>query len=119
MPWGSLPTGMVATLEIVGAIDLDLVDAADRDIGEHAVGVAHDVDVIGDRPGVERLEEREWRLRVEHLDLARIFQREPDLGTIRRGGDIGAERTRCWTLPTILWSATVMTAVSGVNDEQT
>jgi hypothetical protein len=32
---------------------------------------------------------------------------------------LGQNGLACWTLPTILWSATVMTAVSGVNDEQT
>jgi len=31
----------------------------------------------------------------------------------------GQNGLACATLPTILWSATVMTAVSGVKDEQT
>src|SRR5215468_6005468 len=31
----------------------------------------------------------------------------------------GQNGLACGTLPTILWSATVITAVSGVNDEQT
>ncbi len=80
--------------EIVGAINLAFVDAADRDIGEHAVGVAHDVNVVRDRPSVDRLQEREWRLGIEHLDLAGVFQREPNLGTIRRGGNVRTKRTR-------------------------
>ena len=58
--------------KIVGVINLDLVDAADRDLGEHAVSVTHDVDVVGDRASVEGLQDREWWLRIEHLDLADI-----------------------------------------------
>jgi hypothetical protein len=42
--------------EIVGAEDLDLVLAADGDIGKHPIGIAHDVDVIGERASVQSLE---------------------------------------------------------------
>src|SRR5262249_7175601 len=34
------------------------------------------VDVVGDRAGVERLQEREWQLRIEHLDLAGVLREE-------------------------------------------
>ena len=40
--------------EIVGAEHLHLVQAADRHVGEAAVRVVDDVDVVGDRAGVER-----------------------------------------------------------------
>ena len=41
--------------EIVRAVDLDLVETADCDIGKRAIGVVDDVDVIGDRSSVESL----------------------------------------------------------------
>ncbi len=41
--------------EIIGAKNLHLIEAAHRDVGEHAVCIAHDVDVVGDGTSVERL----------------------------------------------------------------
>ena len=60
--------------EIVGAEDLDLVPAADGDIGKHPIGIAHDVDVIGERAGVQGLEQREGRLGIEHLGFPDVFK---------------------------------------------
>src|SRR5262249_38203308 len=65
-----------------------------RHIGEHAVGIAHDVDVVGDRTGVESLQKSKWRLPIKDLGLPDIFQGEPDLSTVRRGGNIGTEWAR-------------------------
>ena len=48
--------------------------------------------VIG--PVSRRLQQRERRLRIEHLDLAGVFQRKPHLRTVRRGGNVRAERAR-------------------------
>src|SRR6266446_4517632 len=73
---------------------LYLIEPADRDVGKHAVGITHDIDVVGDRTGVEGLQEREWRLPIEHLGLAGVFQGEPDLLAVRRCGDVGTERAR-------------------------
>src|ERR1700688_2770122 len=78
--------------EIVGAKYLDLVQPTDRDIGEGALGVVDDVDVVGDRPGIDRFQHREWRLRVKHHGPADVFQREPDLLAVWRGGDVRTER---------------------------
>src|SRR6516225_1047021 len=77
--------------EIVGAEDLDLVPAADGDIGKHPVGIAHDVDVIGDRASVQGLEQREGRLGIKYLGLTGVFEREPHLAAIRCRRKIGAE----------------------------
>jgi hypothetical protein len=41
--------------KIVRPVHLYLVEAAHRDIGEHAIYIAHDVDVVGDWTGVECL----------------------------------------------------------------
>jgi hypothetical protein len=79
-------------VEVVGAEDLHLVQSADRDVGEGAVGIVGEVDVVGDRTGVERLEELERRPGGEHLGLPYVLQREPDLAAVRRRGDVGAER---------------------------
>src|SRR6476619_7814976 len=54
--------------------------------------MAHDIDVVGDRTGGGGLQEREWRLPVEHLGLAGVFQCKPDLLAVRRCGDVGTER---------------------------
>jgi hypothetical protein len=77
--------------KIARPVHLNLVEAAHRDIGEHAIRIAHNVDMVGDRARVEGLQKREWRLRIEDLDLAGVFQREPDLRTVRRGRNVGAE----------------------------
>jgi hypothetical protein len=81
-------------LESVGAEYLHFVQAADGHIGELAMRIAHDVDVVGDWPGVERFENRKGWTRIEDLGLAGILQREPDLIAVRCRRDVGAERTR-------------------------
>src|SRR5580692_5240762 len=78
-------------LKVIGAKHFDLVEPADRDIGEHAVRIAHDIDVIGDRTGVERFQKSEGRPRIEDLSLADIFESKPDLRTIRCRGNVRAE----------------------------
>jgi hypothetical protein len=58
--------------------------------------VAHSWDDFigdGDRNNCS-LQHIKWRLPVEDLDLADILQGKPDLRTIRRSGDIRAERAR-------------------------
>ena len=52
------------------------------------------IDVVGDRSGVEGLDQIERRFGVEHLRLADIFEREPHLTAVRCGGDVGTERAR-------------------------
>src|SRR3981081_3556623 len=78
--------------EISRAKDLDYVEAADRHVGELAIGVAHDIDVVGDRSRVYRLQQLEWWMCVEHLNLTGVLEREPDLGTIRSSRDVRTER---------------------------
>src|SRR5207249_7301873 len=78
--------------EVVGAKYLDLAQSADRHVGKGAIGIVNDIDMIGDRPGVDRFQHREWRLRVEHHSLADVLQREPDLLAVRRRGDVRTER---------------------------
>ena len=51
--------------------------------GERPVGVMREVDMVGDRTGVERLQEIEGRLRIEDLGLANVLQGEPDLIAVR------------------------------------
>ena len=80
--------------EVGGAEYLDDVLGADRHIGELAGLSAGDVDVVGDRAGVERLQDRERWLGIEHHDLADVLQRQPDLLAVGRRGDVGAERAR-------------------------
>jgi hypothetical protein len=54
----------------------------------------NDIDVVGNWPGVHRLEQRKRRMRIEDLGLAGVFQCEPDLQAVRGRRDIRAERTR-------------------------
>ncbi len=81
-------------LKIVGAKNFNLVEPADRDIGEHAVGIAHDINVVGDRTGVEGLQERKRWLPIEYLGLAGVLQGKPDLLAVRRCGDVRTEWAR-------------------------
>ena len=78
--------------KVVGAEDPDDILRADRDIGELAFGCPGDVNVVGDRPGVDRLEHREGRLGIEDHDPADVLERQPYLLAVRRGGDVRAER---------------------------
>ena len=55
--------------------------------------------MVGDRTSVERLQEREWRLCVEDLNLADVFQGEPNLRTVGCCGNVRAERARLPNLP--------------------
>src|SRR6266478_4623792 len=48
-------------LESVGAEREDRVQPADGHVGESALRVPDDVDVVRDRTGVEHLEDMEWR----------------------------------------------------------
>jgi hypothetical protein len=52
----------------------------------------HDVDVISDRTGVDRLQQCKGRTRIEHLGPAHVLQREPDLLAVRRRREVRAER---------------------------
>src|SRR6202165_3348935 len=78
--------------KIIGAKHLDLVQSADRYISKGAIGIVNDIDVIGDRAGVDRFQNCEWRLRVEPQGPADVLQREPDLLAVGRGGDVRTER---------------------------
>ena len=78
--------------KIVGAKHLDLVQPADRDIGERALAVGGKIDVIADRPGFERFQHRKRRLGVEHHGPAGILQRHPDLLAVGRRRDVRTER---------------------------
>ena len=84
---------MVATWAKVSVRNtLHLVEPTDGDIGKRAVGIVDDVDVVGNRPRIERFQDRERRTGIKHLRLARILQCEPDLLAVRRRRNIGAER---------------------------
>ena len=85
--------------EGVRAEHFDLVEPADTDVGKRAVGIVNDVDVVGNRSGVERLQDGERRTGIKHLRLARILQGEPDLLAIRRRRNIGAERACLRDMP--------------------
>jgi len=52
-------------LEAIDAEHLDLVQPSDRDIGKRAVGIVGEVDVVRDRAGIDRLQQRERRASVE------------------------------------------------------
>src|SRR5215510_12139546 len=79
-------------LEVGRAKGLHLVQSAHRHIGELPARRTHQIDVIGDRSGVDDPKHVEWGLRSKHHHLANVLQREPDLLAIGRGGDVGAER---------------------------
>src|SRR5260370_41128578 len=79
-------------LEIVGAIDRDLRKPANRHIGELAVSVANEIDMVGNRTAGDRLERLERGFRIEHWDPSDVLQRDPDLLPIEACRDIGAER---------------------------
>ncbi len=78
--------------KIVGAEYLDFVQATNRDIGERPLCGMGEVHVVGDRAGVDRLDQIEWRPGVEHLCLASVLEREPHLVSVRRRGNVRAER---------------------------
>src|SRR6266850_6556812 len=63
-------------------IDLHFVQAADGYIGEFAVGIVREGDVIGDRAGIERREDTEWRRAADDLNFARVLEREPYFLTV-------------------------------------
>ena len=66
--------------EIIGAEYFDLVQAADGDVGECTLRGMREIDVVGDWAGIDRLDQIERRLCVEHLRLAGVLEREPILG---------------------------------------
>jgi hypothetical protein len=78
--------------KIGGPKRFDLIQPADRDIGDLAAWCLHEVDVVGDRPGVDDPQHLKWRLGREHHRFADVFQGEPHLLAVRGGGDVGAER---------------------------
>jgi hypothetical protein len=47
--------------------------------------------MVGDRTGVEGFQKIKGRLRIENLGLASIFEGKPDLSTVWRRGNVGAE----------------------------
>ncbi len=77
--------------EVIGAKHLHDILGADRHIGELPARRLRNVDVVGDRTRREALQHREWRLGVEHHDLADVLQRQPYLLAIRRRSNVGAE----------------------------
>jgi len=70
------------------------------------------VDVVGDRAGIDRLQDRERRPGVEHHRLADVLEREPDLFAVWVAAMFGQKGLAWATRPTIWWSATVITTVS-------
>jgi hypothetical protein len=77
--------------KIVGAEYLDLVQAADRDIGKRSLCRMSEVHVVGDRARIDRLDQVERRPGVEHLCFADILEREPDLAPVRCCRDVRTE----------------------------
>jgi hypothetical protein len=65
--------------------------SAHGDIGELAVRVPHDIDVVRNWAGVEGCQNVEGRPCVKYLGFANIFQRKPHLTAVRRRGNIGTE----------------------------
>jgi hypothetical protein len=80
-------------LNLVCVEDLDLVEPADRDVGEGAAGVSGEIDVVGDRSGIDPLERLERRLCIEDLGLADVLEGEPYLAAVRRRGDDATRRS--------------------------
>src|SRR5207248_2334580 len=78
--------------EVGGTEHLDFVEAAYGDIGERAMGVVDEVDVVGDRSRIDRREHGERWTGVERHDLTHVLQREPDLLAVRGCCDVGTER---------------------------
>ena len=79
--------------KVLGAKHPDLIQSTDGHVSERAVRVGRDIDVVGDGACIKGLEQGEWGPRVKHLGLADVFQRKPDLFSIRRRDDVGTERT--------------------------
>src|SRR5713101_4179571 len=74
-------------------IDLHLVGATDRDVGEFTVAVVCKVHVIRDRSGVKKRKLLEGRPGAEHLYFADVFQRNPDFVIFRAYCNVRAEGT--------------------------
>ena len=93
MPCGSLPTGIVATCE-KSSVRKTLISSRPPTVRRQtSVGIAHDVDVIGERTGVRVLSSAKGGL-ASNTGLTGVFEREPHLAAVRRRRKIGAERAR-------------------------
>src|SRR5262245_40032511 len=79
-------------LEIFSAKYFYEIKTANRDISELVTCVAHKIDVVRDRTGIQDFQHLKWRPGIEGHDLADVLQRQPDLCPIRRSRDIGTER---------------------------
>src|SRR5690348_16033931 len=73
--WAIRDCGQLAG--VARAEDLNLVQAADTDIGKLAMRMRTVFNLVCDQAGTERLQQREWRSRIEHLGPA-VLQREPE-----------------------------------------
>ena len=60
-------------LERIGAERLHRVEASDGDVGKLPTRVAYDVDVVGNRSGIEHLQHIEWRPGIEHHRFAHVL----------------------------------------------
>ena len=74
-------------------IDLHLVGATDRDVGEFTVVVICKVHVIRDRSRLEKRKLLEGRLGPEYLHFADVFQRNPDFVIFRAYSDVRTKGT--------------------------
>src|SRR6476661_3800625 len=57
------------------------------------------VDMVGDRTGVQRLQDGKWRLSIEDHRSADVLERQPNLLSVRCGGDVRAKRTVLFDTP--------------------
>ena len=78
--------------KIVRAEYLDLIRATDCDIGKRSLCRMSEVHMVGDRARIDRLDQVERRPGIEHLRLANILEREPDLASVRCCRDVRTER---------------------------
>src|SRR5581483_6719758 len=76
------------------SIDFDLVQAADGDVREFAVGVVYQSDVIGDRSGIDGRENTKRRFAAHHLHLTGVLEREPYFLAVFADGQVRRKRTK-------------------------
>ena len=71
--------------------DFNLVEPADSDVGELAVGVAREINVVCDRTCVQHGDAGKRWLCIEHLCLSYVLERKPHLFAVWGSGDVRTE----------------------------
>ena len=79
---------------VVCSKHLDLIESTHCDIGKLTLAITHNIDVIGQWPSIQQRHcVKRWRS-INDLCLAYIFQCQPNLLAVWRGGNIRA-KWRC------------------------